>query len=100
MMVAWEPILRQRLFRHHVCLRCGSLHRHGLFVEVKYFPQVAIGVLEPMLVHPAIVLRLIMAGGTGGEGLLHQFIHLRPVISGKRKDHFSGFFLSPPLACW
>src|SRR5215470_16087305 len=60
-------------------LRCLRIHPED-------FPMMAVKVVEAPAVHEAVVLWLHRMPPAGGDGLVHQFVHLRSALAGEAEE--------------
>lgn len=72
----WETLqlLRACLLRFH------GLPIHCVWIHIEDLPDMAVQILEPMLVHEAVVLRFSIASAAEIESLLHQRLDRGPAM--------------------
>src|SRR5471032_2770845 len=63
----------------------------GLRRRPDQVPQVAVDILEALVVHEAVVLRWMRYAATSGGGLGDQAVHFFPAFATQANDHFIGF---------
>src|SRR5215510_2637312 len=68
-----------------------SILFYGARFHIDQLPDVAIKVLEPMLVHKSMILGFIVGCSAGGHRLANQFIDFFPALPGQTHENFCAF---------
>src|SRR3954468_19384045 len=63
------------------CIGSSGVRRRGVRVHVDQLPDVPVGVDKAVAVHEAMVLRLAVRAPAGSHRLLHELVHLGPVLA-------------------
>src|SRR5262245_59113409 len=63
----------------------------GARFHIDQFPDVAIKVLEPMLVHKSMIFRFIVGCSAAGHRLANQFVDFFPALPRQTHENFCAF---------
>ena len=84
---AIKPELRCTPGSSRSCISCSRFVLGSCRHHADQLPDVAVGILESVAVHEAVLLCFIVGGSSRRYGLAYQIVQLLPAFAGEAEEH-------------